>query len=142
MKKGEFRSFTSDLHLWTQAWSNQGEKMLAIVEGTDKLDNNAIAFDCSDDEFRSTEASLYQLLHTTKANEPLRTAQQTRGQWHAIVMRYDQRMLSDKNSAYAALISNTSEKDRAKDVEQFDDILRTFINEMNKFEKQVWREQR
>ena len=42
--------------------------------------------------------------------------------------------MSDKKSAYAALISNISEKDRAKDVEQFDDILRTFINEMNKFE--------
>ena len=27
-----------------------------------------------------------------------------------------------------------SERDRAEDVEQFDDILRTFINEMNKFE--------
>ena len=49
--------------------------------------------------------------------------------------------MSGKNSAYAALISNISEKDRAKDVEQFDDILRTFINEMNKFEKQVWRDQ-
>ena len=42
--------------------------------------------------------------------------------------------MSDKNSAHAALISNISEKDRAKDVEQFDDVLRTFINEMNKFE--------
>ena len=30
-----------------------------------------------------------------------------------------------QNSAYAALISNISEKDRAKDVEQLDDILRT-----------------
>ena len=39
-----------------------------------------------------------------------------------------------QKSAYAALISNISEKDRAKDVEQFDDILRTFTNEMNKFE--------
>ena len=39
-----------------------------------------------------------------------------------------------KKSAYAALISNISEKGRAKDVEQFGDILRTFINEMNKFE--------
>ena len=39
--------------------------------------------------------------------------------------------MSDKSSAYAALISNISEKDRAKDVEQFDDILRTFTNEMN-----------
>ena len=46
--------------------------MLAIVEGTDKLDNNEIAFDCSDDEFRSIEASLYQVLHRTTANEPLR----------------------------------------------------------------------
>ena len=42
--------------------------------------------------------------------------------------------MSDTNSAYAALISNISEKDKAKDVEQFDDILRTFANEMNKFE--------
>ena len=42
--------------------------------------------------------------------------------------------MSDTNSAYAALISNISERDRAKDVEQLDDILRTFINETNKFE--------
>ena len=62
-EKGEFRSFMSDLNLWMQAWSNQGEKKLAIVEGADKLDNNAIAVDCSDDEFRSIEASLYQVLH-------------------------------------------------------------------------------
>ena len=129
----------SDLHLWMQASSNQGEKMLAIVEGADKLDNNAIAFDCSDDKFRSIEASLHQVLHRTTANEPLRIVQQTRGQrgleaWYAIVRRYDQRYMPDKNSAFAALISDISEKDRAKDVEQFDDILRTFINEMNKFE--------
>ena len=95
---------------------------------THKLDNNAIEFDCSDHEFRSVEASLYQVLHRTTASEPLRIVQQTRGQ------TYDLRNMSDKNSAYAALISNISEKDRAKDVEQFDDILRTFVNEMNKFE--------
>ena len=47
--------------------------------------------------------------------------------------RYDQRKPSDKNSVCAALIRNISEKDRAKDVEQFDDILRTFTKEMNKF---------
>ena len=57
-EKGWFRSFMSDLHFWMQAWSNQGEKMLAIVEGVDKLDHNAIAFDCSDDEFRSIQASI------------------------------------------------------------------------------------
>ena len=32
------------------------------------------------------------------------------------------------------MISNVSERDRAKDVDQFDDILRTFIHETNKFE--------
>ena len=48
--------------------------------------------------------------------------------------RYDQRNMSAKNSARAALVSNISARDRAKDVEQFDDMLKTFINEMNKFE--------
>ena len=37
-------------------------------------------------------------------------------------------------SAYAALMSNISEKDKAKDVEQFDDVLRMFINDTNKCE--------
>ena len=46
-----------------------------------------------------------------------------------IVRRYDQRNTSDRSSAYAALISNISERDRATDVQQFDDILRNFINE-------------
>ena len=138
-EKREFRSFMSDLHLWMQAWSDQGEQMLARVETIDKFDNNVIAFDCPDEEFRSIEASLYQVLHRTTSNEPLRRVQQTRGQkgfeaWHAIVRRYDQRNMSDKSSASAALINNISEKDRAKDVEQFDDNLRTFKNDVNKFE--------
>ena len=82
--------------------------MLAIVEGVDMSDRSAIAFDCSDDEFRSIEASLYQVLDRTTSNEPLRIVQQTRGQrgfeaWHAIVRRYDQRNMSDTNSACAAL---------------------------------------
>ena len=69
----------------------------------------------------------------------LQLSAQTKGQkdfeaWHAIVRRYDQRIMSDKKSAYAALISNISERDRAKDVEQFDDILRTFIKDTNIFE--------
>ena len=129
----------SDLHLWMQAWSNQGEQILARVESIDKFDNNVIALDCPDEELRSIEASLYQVLRRTTSNEPLRIVQQTRGQkgfeaWHAIVWRYDQRNMSDKKSAYAAQNSNISEKDRAKDVEHFDGILRTFTNEMNKFE--------
>ena len=32
------------------------------------------------------------------------------------------------------MISNASEKERARDVEQFDNIPKTFTNEMNKFE--------
>ena len=71
-EKGEFRSFRADLHLWMQAWSDQGS--------VDRFDNNVIALDCSDEEFRANEASLYQVLHRTTANEPLRIMQQTRGQ--------------------------------------------------------------
>ena len=70
-EKVEFRSFMSDLHLWMQAWSDQGEQMLARVESIDKFDNNVIAFDCPAEEFRSIEASLYQVLHRTTSNEPL-----------------------------------------------------------------------
>ena len=51
-----------------------------------------------------------------------------------IVRRYDQRNTSDRSSAYAALITNISERDRASDVEQLDDILRKFINETNKYD--------
>ena len=96
-EKGEFRSFMSDLHSWMQAWSNQVEKILAIVEGAEKLDNNATAFDCSDDEFRSIEASLYQVVHRTTANEPLRVVRQSRGPrgfetWHAIVRSVRQKI--------------------------------------------------
>ena len=80
-------------------------------------------------------------LPSTAQNNSKRTAEngatKKKGQnrseaWHAIVRRCDQRNLSSKNSAFAALISNISERHRAKDVEQFDDILRTFINETNK----------
>ena len=46
--------------------------MLISDESTNKFDSSTIAFDCSDEEFRSMKASLYQVLHTTTANEPLR----------------------------------------------------------------------
>ena len=91
--------------------------MLASVESVDIFDNNVIAFDCSDEGFRSIEVAV----PGPSQNDIQRTTD-------------DQRNMSDKNSAYAALISNISEKDRAKDVEQFEDILRTFVNEMNMFE--------
>ena len=30
--KGQFRNFTAELHLWMQAWSDQGERILVRVE--------------------------------------------------------------------------------------------------------------
>ena len=44
-EQGEFRSFMSNLHLWMQAWSNEGEAILTSVEKLDKFDNSAIAVD-------------------------------------------------------------------------------------------------
>ena len=129
----------SDLHLWMQAWSDHGERVLTRVENTEKIDRDTLAVDCTQEEFRTLETALYQVLHRTTANEPLKMVQQVEGQrgfeaWHLIVRRYDQRNTSDKSSAYAALVSNINERDRAKDVEQFDDVLRNFKNEMTKFE--------
>ena len=59
--------------------------------------------------------------YRTTANEPLRRVQQTQERrdfeaWRATSRRCDQRNMSEKNSAYAALIGNSSERDRAKDV--------------------------
>ena len=51
---------------------------------------------------------------------------------HTPVKKYQ--FYATPGTASAALISNISEMDKAKDVEQFDDILRTSNNEMNKFE--------
>ena len=138
-EKGEFRSVMSHFHLLMQAWSGQGERILARVESVDKVDRATLAVDCTEADFRTFETALYQVLHRTTANEPLKMIQQVEGQrgfeaWHLIVRRYDQRNTSDRSSAYAALISNITERGRAKDVEQFDDILRTFTNEMTKFE--------
>ena len=138
-EKGEFRSFKSDLHLWMQAWSDHGERILTRVESVEKVDRATLAVDCTQAEFRTFETARYQVLHKTTANEPLKMVQQVEGQrgfeaWHLIVRRYDQRNTSDKSSAYAALFSNITERDRAKDVEQFDDVLGTFKNEMTKFE--------
>ena len=70
----------SDLHLWMQARSNEGEVILTSVERVDKFDSSTIAVDCPEAEFRLIEASLYQVLHRTTANEPLRIVQQTKGQ--------------------------------------------------------------
>ena len=57
---GDFRSFMSDLHLWMQAWSTQGEMILTSVERVNKFDSSTIAVDCPEAEFRLIEASPYQ----------------------------------------------------------------------------------
>ena len=108
--------------------------MLLSVESTDRFDDSTLAVDCSDEEVTTIEASLYRVLHRTTAKEPLITVQQTPGQkgfavWHAIGMRSGERNMSDNNSAHAAWIRNISERDRATDVVQINDILRTFICE-------------
>ena len=51
----------ADLHLWMQAYSDQGEKMLVRVEGAERIDRNTLAVDCTE-EFRAIETSLYQVL--------------------------------------------------------------------------------
>ena len=75
--KGEFRSFMSDLHLWMHRGQTR-EKKLVSVESTDRFDSSSLAFDCSDDEIRSIEASLYQVLDRTTANEQLRICNRQR----------------------------------------------------------------
>ena len=45
----------SDLHLWMQAWSDQGERILARVESVDKVDRATLAVDCTEADFRTLE---------------------------------------------------------------------------------------
>ena len=76
--------------------------MLVSIESSDELDIRTLSMDCTEEEFRTIEASLYQVLHRTTANEPRRTVQQTKGQkgfeaWRGIVSRCDQRNMSGNN---------------------------------------------
>ena len=68
------------LHLWMQAWSDQGERILVRVEGVDKVERSTPAVDCTEADFRTFETVLYQVLHRTTANEPRRMVQQVQGQ--------------------------------------------------------------
>ena len=109
--KGQFRNFMAELHLWMQAWSDQGERILVRVEAVDKVERLTLAADCTEADFRTFTTALYPILHRTTTKEPLRMVQQVQGQrgfeaWRRIVRRYDQRNTSDRSSAYAALISN------------------------------------
>ena len=66
--------------MWMQVGSDEGETKLVSVESTDRFDSSTLGFDRSDEDFRSIEASLHQVLHRTTANEPLRIVQQIKGQ--------------------------------------------------------------
>ena len=74
MTKGKFRNFMA--HLWMQAWSDLGERTLVRVEGVDKVERSALAVDCTEADYRTFETALYQILHRTTTNEPLRMVQQ------------------------------------------------------------------
>ena len=77
--KAQFRNFMAELHLWMQAWSEQGERILARVESVDKVVRATLAVDCTEADFRTFETALYQVLRSTTTNEPLRMVQQVQG---------------------------------------------------------------
>ena len=136
--KGQLRNFIAELHWWMQARSDQSERILVRFESVGKVERSTLAADCVEADFRTFETALCQILHRTTTNEPLRMVQ-VQGQrgfevWHMIVRRYDQSNTSDRSSASAALISNISERGRATNGEQLDDILRNFIVETNMHE--------
>ena len=114
--------------------------MHVSFESSDKLDISTLSIDYTEGEFRTIEASLHLVSHRTTANETLRILQQTQGRREGIrSMARDceevrTKNMSDNNSAYAALINTISERDQAKDVKQFDGILRTFVDETSKIE--------
>ena len=139
----EFRHFMSDLHFWMQAWSDEGETMLVSIGSSDKLDINTLSVDCTEEEFRTIEASLYQVLHRTTTNEPrrTRTVQQTKGQkgfeaWRGIVSRCDQRNMSGNNHLNAIDEDDSENVEEATDNEE--DLQAWCLLEEN--EDEQWQE--
>ena len=73
-RKEKLEHVMSDVHLWMQAWSNEGERMFVSVESSDLTSSTTAHvryIDCSQEQFRTIAASLYQVLHRTTENEPL-----------------------------------------------------------------------
>ena len=58
--KGQFRNFMAELHLWMQAWSDQGERISVRVESVDIVDRSTLAVDCTEADFRTFESAQYQ----------------------------------------------------------------------------------
>ena len=81
----------AELHLWLQAKSDQGGRILVRVEeGVDKVERSTPVVDCMEADFGTFETALCRILHKTTINEPLRMVQQVQGQrgfeaWHMIV---------------------------------------------------------
>ena len=67
--KGQFRNFLAELHLWMQAWSDQGERIVVRVESVDKVDRS-----------EHLKPLCARFLHRTTTNEPLRMVQQVQGE--------------------------------------------------------------
>ena len=78
--KGQFRNFMAELHLWMQAWSDQGERIFVRVESVDIVDRSTLAVGCTEAVFRTFESALYQVLHRTTTNESPRMVQYVQGQ--------------------------------------------------------------
>ena len=66
-------------HLWMQAWSDQGERILVRVESVDKVERSTLTVNCTEADFSTFEAALYQILHRTTTHEPLRMVQHVQG---------------------------------------------------------------
>ena len=105
---------------------------MSALRAPDRFDNSTLAVDSSVNEFRSIEASLQHVLHRTTATELLRIRTKA---IRSVAHDREEIMFRATYLTNFSTCSNISQRDSAKDVEQFDDIVRTFINETNKFEK-------
>ena len=71
--------------------------MVVSVESSDKHDVNTLSTGCTEEEFRTIEASLYQVLHNiSKRTTGINATNARTGaiRSHVIVRRYDQRNMS------------------------------------------------
>ena len=109
--------------------------MLVYNERSDKFDNSTLSVYRSREQFRTLVASLYQVQRRTTPNELVRKAQQTRRiEGSRSVTRNREEVRSEEQEFSRR---SSSRRDRAQDAEQFDDILRTFMNAINKFENRL-----
>ena len=59
------------------------------VESVDKVERSTLAVECTEADFRTLETALYQMLHRTTTNEPLRMVQQVQTHSVSIVKKID-----------------------------------------------------